>query len=177
MGTNTGGGANVGGDANVGRDFTGRDHRTDEQSGNVINNYLDHNNPNRSERRQTITLDERLGLLEKAANEQNSIIERFRRLMDGDTGVRFIGLLDQMAANAVSDKLWKDATEKRILAAEDRIDKLEGGKKFIVGGHTAWLYVIIAILLAIVLWLALSYFQNPAAISQLAAIIEGVWYV
>lgn len=150
---------------------------------NVVNNYLDHNNPERSERKDKITLDERLDRLEVAANNTQRTLSRIVALMDGDPSYRIVGLPDQMAAYIKSNEDWKVATEKRIVNNEDRLDKLEGQKQITLSPGTAWLFIIIGVLALVSIFFILSWFQNAGrnaamipAIQALVLLIFGGWH-
>lgn len=155
---------------------------TENQAANVVNNYLDRNNPERSERKGKITLDERLDRLEQNANEHKKMLDRLTGLMDGDPGYRFVGLLDQLEATSRSDMAWKTATEKRILTTEDRLDRLEENKKYPIESSTALLVIVILILLAVIVVMGLSRLQNAGqgavamSLLQMAAFaVQGNW--
>lgn len=152
---------------------------------NVVNVYPDRNNPDRAERNRPITLDERLDRLERNDNEHQKMLERMKSLVDGNPENRFVGLLDQLEATSRNDLAWKQATEKRVLLTEGRLDKLEenkDNKKYPVESSIALLVVIIFILLAVIVVMGLSRLQNAGqgavAISllQMAVItVQGNW--
>lgn len=161
--------------------ITGKDNRqniTENHPGNVVNNYLDRNNPDRAERRASITLDERLDRLEVEGNERQREIARLKNLVDGDPTIRFRGLLDQIADSTKSDHEWKKSTEKWIESAEKRFEKLEDKKDVVFSSKAAWLYVLLGIMAAIILFLLLIRGQTAgqATIEAVAMVLQGGWY-
>lgn len=185
----------AGDDGNI---IVGKENRqdvTENQASNIVNNYIDHNNPQQSERRKSISLDERLDRLEisdneekkeldrleVASNERQREIARLKNLVDGDPTIRFRGLLDQIADSAKSDLEWKKSTEKWIESAEKRFEKLEDKKDIVFSSRAAWLYIVIAIMAAIILFLLLTRGQTAGqalipSIENLATLLQGEWY-
>jgi hypothetical protein len=153
---------------------------TENNPGNIVNNYLDRNNPRPAERGQSITLDERLNRLELADNKKQEEIANLKRAVDGDPAIRFRGLLDQIADSAKSDLLWKQSTEKWIESAEKRFEKIEDKKDVLFTSRAAILYVIIGIMAAIILFLLLTRGQTAGQammIDAVAMVLQGGWYV
>ena len=176
--------------------ITGKDNRqdvTENNPSNIVNNYIDHNNPQQSERRKSISLDERLDRLEisdnekkkeldrleVASNERQREIARLKNLVDGDPTIRFRGLLDQIADSAKSDHVWKKTTEKWIESAEKRFEALEDKKDILFTSRAAFLYIVIAIMGAIILFLLLTRGQTAGqawmTFEGLATILHGGW--
>jgi hypothetical protein len=164
--------------------ITGKENRqdvTENQGSNIVNNYIDRNNPDRAARRQSITLDERLDRLEVDNNERQREITRLKSLVDGDPAIRFRGLLDQIADSTKSDQEWKRTTEKWIESAEKRFETLEDKKDVIFSSKAAWLYILIGIMAAVILFLLLTRGQTAGqalipSIENLATLLQGEWY-
>lgn len=120
------------------------------ERGNVVNNYVDSNNPGPRKRHQNITLEERLDRLEISRNETEHRLSRIVSLMDGDPSYRIVGIPDQLAAYIKANEDWKTATETRIRELEE--EKSE--KKISFTPSTAITTVVIAIMFIIIVWLA-----------------------
>lgn len=153
---------------------------TENQAANVVNNYLDHNNPERSERKRSVTLDERLDRLEQNQNADRKILERMKALVDGNPEIRFVGLLDQLEQSSRSNLAWKQATEKRLLATEERLDTIEGSRQITIEPGTAWLFIIVGALALVAIFFILLWFQNArqaaTMIISIALILQGGWF-
>lgn len=138
-----------------------------ERTGNVVNNYVDSNNPEPRKRHQTVTLEERLDRLEVARNVTERTLNRIVALMDGDPGYRIVGIPDQLAIYIKANEDWKDASEKRILASEaelktlrDELGKLKSNKQIVIAPSTAILLVMIGALCLVVAFFILSWLQG-----------------
>ena len=153
---------------------------TENQAANVVNNYLDHNNPERSERKRSVTLDERLDRLEQNLNADRKILERMKALVDGNPEIRFVGLLDQLEISSRSDLAWKQATERRLLATEERLDTIEGSRQITIEPGTTWLFIIVGALALVAIFFILLWFQNAGQaatmIISMALILQGGWF-
>ena len=146
---------------------------TENNPGNIVNNYLDRNNPDSAERRHPITLDERLDRLEVESNERQRELTRLKELVDGKPENRFVGLLDQIAEGTKSDKEWKQTTEKWIATAEERIKKLEGNKQITISPSTAWLFIIIGVLALVSIFFILSWFQDAGRFAAMTPVFQA----
>lgn len=162
---------------------------SERSNGNVVNNYLDSNNPEPRKRHQNITLEERLDRLEIARNEGERArvamerqIERIVSLLDGNPSYRLVGISDQLAIYIKANEDWKLATEKRIVELEE--EKKE--KKIVLTPSAAITTAVIAILFIIVIWLASHYLQNagtkeairpimPFILNITPSIIQGLY--
>ncbi len=148
---------------------------TENQAANVVNNYLDHNNPERS-----VTLDERLDRLEQNQNADRKVLERMKALVDGNPEIRFVGLLDQLEISSRSDLAWKQATERRLLATEERLDTIEGSRQITIEPGTTWLFIIVGALALVAIFFILLWFQNAGQaatmIISIALILQGGWF-
>lgn len=123
---------------------------------NVVNNYIDRNNPEPRKRNQPITLEERLDRLEVSRNETERTLTRIVSLLDGNPSYQTIGIFDKLSTYIKANEDWKAATEKRVLEIED--EKSE--KKIILTPSVAALSTIIALLFLVVIWLASHYLQT-----------------
>jgi len=158
---------------NASNAVVGNRNRLDSQTGNVVNNYLDRNNPEREKRTERITLDERLDRLEISYIETQKTLNRIQALVDGDKSYRIIGFPDQLAEYINSDKEWKRATEQRILKLEDDSQ----AEKLTIRPSVLGMAVTIGILLILVVWLASYYLQNSGsrgAIAPITHIIHNI---
>lgn len=158
---------------------------TENNPGNIVNNYLDRNNPDRTEHHVSITLDERLDRLEVEGNKRQREITRLKNLVDGDPAIRFRGLLDQISDSTKSDHEWKQSIEKWVTTAEKRFEKLEDKKDdkkdILFTSRAAFLYIAIAIMAAIILFLLLTRGQTAGqalipGIEVFAVFLQGEWY-
>lgn len=153
---------------NVGKD---NDQTVSERnSSNVVNNYVDSNNPEPRKRHQNITLEERLDRLEIARNETERTLARIVSLLDGNPGYRLVGISDQLAAYIKANEDWKSATEKRVLELEE--EKKE--KKVVLTPSTAVLAAVIGICFIIIVWLGSHYLQNAGTRGTIAPIMPFI---